>query len=251
MTGGNMQIEEKTFRRKRPVMERILRYGFRKTGDGFCYERPFMDGEFRASVFLDRNGKFTGKVIDVMNEEEYLPLRMETYNGAYVNTVRNVYEDILQEIANACCADVVFVTEQSNRIAAQILQRYGIGPDFPFDTSSIEAYGIFRHGDNGKWFALIMNIKCAALAETVKKIAGRVPEALLRPEGPRIDVINLKSVPEDRDALYKEKGIFPAYHMNHTHWISITLDDSLPDDRVMELVGTSFRLTEKKRRHGR
>ena len=173
---------------------------------------------------------------------------METYNGAYVNTVRNVYEDILQEIANACCADVVFVAEQSNRIADQILQRYGIGPDFPFDTSSIEAYGIFRHADNGKWFALIMNIKCAALAETVKKIAGRVPEVLLLEDGARIDVINLKSGPGDREALYKENGIFPAYHMNHTHWISVTLDDALPDGRVMELVDTSFRLTEKKRR---
>ena len=47
-------------------------------------------------------------------------------------------------------------------------------------------------------------------------------------------------------ALYKETGIFPAYHMNHTHWISVTLDDSLTDNRVMQLVDTSFRLTEKK-----
>ena len=248
MIGDNMQIEEKIFRRKRPVMERILRYGFRKAGDVFCYERLFMDGEFRASVFLDRNGNITGKVIDVMNEEEYRPLRMETYNGAYVNTVRSAYEDILREIAEACCADVVFVAEQSNRIATQILEKYGVSPDFPFDTSSIEAYGTFRHADNGKWFALIMNINCAALAGTVKKIAGRVPEVLLRQEGARIDVINLKSAPGKRDALYKEKGIFPAYHMNHTHWISVTLDDSLPDDRMMELVDTSFRLTEKKRR---
>jgi predicted DNA-binding protein (MmcQ/YjbR family) len=36
--------------------------------------------------------------------------------------------------------------------------------------------------------------------------------------------------------------------MNHTHWISVTLDDSLTDNRVMQLVDTSFRLTEKKRR---
>ncbi|MBQ9572881.1 MAG: hypothetical protein IJR22_05775 [Acidaminococcaceae bacterium] len=36
--------------------------------------------------------------------------------------------------------------------------------------------------------------------------------------------------------------------MNHTHWISVTLDDSLSDDRVMQLVETSFRLTAKKNR---
>jgi len=118
-----MLIEEKIFRRKRPVLERVLQYGFRKTADGFCYETAFMDGEFRASVFLDRNGKITGKVLDVMNREEYHPLRVETYKGAYVNTVRNAYEDVLREIADACCIDVVFVAEQSNRIATQILQR--------------------------------------------------------------------------------------------------------------------------------
>ena len=248
MTGVIMLIEEKVFRRKRPVMERVLQYGFRKTLDGFCYETAFMEGEFRASVFLDRNGKITGKVIDVMNGEEYHPLRVETYNGAYVNTVRNAYEEVLRKIADACCTDVVFVSEQSNRIAVLILQRYGIGPDFPFGTSPNEAYGTFRHTDNGKWFALIMNIKCAALAETVKKETGQEPDVLLQKDNAHVDVINLKTVPEEREALYKETGIFPAYHMNHTHWISVTLDDSLTDNRVMQLVDTSFRLTEKKRR---
>ena len=243
-----MLIEEKVFRRKRPVMGRMLQYGFRKTAGGFCYETAFMDGEFSASVFLDRNGKITGKVIDVMNGEEYHPLRMEHYNGAYVNTVRNAYEDVLQKIADACCTDVVFVAEQSNRIAALILQRYGISPDFPFGTSPNEACGTFRHTDNSKWFALIMSIKCTSLAETVKRVSGKVPDVLLQQEEAHIDIINLKTVPDDGEALYKETGIYPAFHMNHTHWISVTLDDSLPDDRVMQLVETSFRLTEKKRR---
>ena len=243
-----MLIEEKMFRRKRPVMERVLQYGFRKSADGFCYEAAFMDGEFLASIFLDKNGKITGKVIDVMNGEEYHPLRMETYNGAYVNTVRNAYEEVLRKIADACCTDVVFVAEQSNHIAALILQRYGISPDFPFGTSPNEAYGTFRHTDNGKWFALIMNIKCASLAETMKKETGQTPDVLLQKENARIDVINLKTVLEEREALYKETGIYPAYHMNHTHWISVTLDDSLTDNRVMQLTETSFRLTEKKKR---
>ena len=246
-----MLIEEKVFRRKRLVMERALQYGFRKIADGFCYDTAFLGGEFRASVFLDRNGKISGKVIDVMNGEEYHPLRMETYNGAYVNTVRNAYEGVLQKIADACCTDVVFVAEQSNRIAALILQRYGISPDFPFGTSPNEAYGIFRHPDNSKWFALIMSIRCASLAETVKRVSGKVPDVLLQQEDAHIDIINLKTMPEDREALYKETGIYPAYHMNHTHWISVTLDDSLLDDRVMQLVETSFRLTARKNRRDR
>ena len=92
-----MLIEEKVFRRKRPVMERMLQYGFRKTAGGFCYETAFMEGEFRASVFLDRNGKITGKVIDVMNGEEYYPLRMETYNGE-VQLLQRGIQTIIMEV---------------------------------------------------------------------------------------------------------------------------------------------------------
>ena len=51
-----MLIEEKVFRRKRPLMERVLQYGFRKTVDGFCYETAFLDGEFRAFVFKEHEG---------------------------------------------------------------------------------------------------------------------------------------------------------------------------------------------------
>ena len=240
-------IEDKVFQRKRPVIERLIRKGFRKTADGYQFETDFMEGEFCAVLQFDKNGKLTGQVIDQMNGEEYAPLRMESYNGAYVNTVRNAYEELLQDIADSCCTETVFVAEQSNRIAGHILERYRVSPDFPFGESPDEAYGTFRHADNRKWFALIMNIKLAALLRTANKVAAnlRNGEENENPDT-RIDIVNLKIRPEKGKTLHGEKGIYPAYHMNHVHWISVVLNDTLPDARVMELVDESYRLTKKK-----
>lgn len=240
-------IEDKVFQRKRPVTKRLIQKGFRKTEEGYRYETGFMDGEFCAVIQFDKNGKLTGQVIDQMNGEEYAPLRMESYNGAYVNTVRNAYEELLQDIADSCCTETVFVAEQSNRIAELIFRHYGISPDFPFGESSDEAYGTFRHADNRKWFALIMNIKLAALLRTANKVAADSGnrEDKEKPDT-RIDIVNLKILPEKGKALRSEKGIYPAYHMNHVHWISVVLNDTLSDDRVMELIDESFRLTEQR-----
>ncbi|MBR2522363.1 MAG: MmcQ/YjbR family DNA-binding protein, partial [Coriobacteriales bacterium] len=38
-------------------------------------------------------------------------------------------------------------------------------------------------------------------------------------------------------------GIFPAYHMNRKHWITVVLDDTLADEEVARLIETSFELT--------
>ena len=58
-----------------------------------------------------------------------------------------------------------------------------------------------------------------------------------------VDVINLKIVPNDLEKLVKTNGIYPAFHMNHKSWISVTLNDALKDDKVMELTDNSFDLT--------
>ena len=242
-------MEDKVFQRKRPVTERLIRKGFREIPGGYRYETAFMDGEFRAVIQFDKRGKFSGQVIDQMNGEEYAPLHMESYNGAYVNTVRNAYEELLQDIADSCCTETIFVAEQSNRIARLILERYGVSPDFPFGESPDEAYGTFRHGDNRKWFALIMNIKLAALLRTKNKFAaGSGNEEENENPDTRIDIVNLKILPEKGATLRSEKGIYPAYHMNRVHWISVVLNDTLSDARVMELVDESFRLTKRGRK---
>ena len=61
-----------------------------------------------------------------------------------------------------------------------------------------------------------------------------------------VDAINLKNIPEIIGGLRKEQGIFPAYHMNKEHWITVPLDGTVSKERVFELIDISYDLICKK-----
>lgn len=58
-----------------------------------------------------------------------------------------------------------------------------------------------------------------------------------------IDVVNLKLPTEMFGSFGTPDGVYPAYHMNKLHWISVLLPDA-PDDVVQFLVNVSFEATK-------
>jgi predicted DNA-binding protein (MmcQ/YjbR family) len=59
--------------------------------------------------------------------------------------------------------------------------------------------------------------------------------------------VNLKCEPELSELLReKYDAIKPGYHMNKRHWITITLDSSIPDHDVCFLIDLSYELVIKK-----
>lgn len=227
-----MTIEQKLFQRRRWIPDAMLRFGFVSRGGAYTYQTDFMNGDFSALLRVTKQGELFGKVIDSTNGEEYLQLRMEHFDGAFVNSVRSAYEYVLNRVASACCVEVLFASDQANRITERIKIRYGVAPDFPWGRSPHENSGVFRHADSQKWFALIMNIP---------------QKTLLKNDDPTpTDVINLKIDPDDAQSLHRRVGIFPAYHMNHKSWITVLLNDVLNDEAVMELIEKSYCLTQTK-----
>lgn len=225
-----MEIEDKVFARKRWRKQSMLDCGFQEAGHDFLLEKDFMDGDFKAVLKVSDQGAVSGQVIDAMTGEEYNQLRRREADGAYVNMVRTAYEALLLEIASACCTDVLFASDQANRLADRIAEAFGVSPDYPFvHTARYQDYGVFRHRRNRKWFVLMMNVKRSVLE------AGR---------DEMVDIVNLKIHPEEGESLCRLPGIYPAYHMNHRTWISVLLDDTVDDNRVMSLVKTSFDLTK-------
>lgn len=225
-----MTVEQKVFSRRRFIRKRLAGYGFEKTGVCYSLSREFMDGDFTAEIRVYESGTVRGRVIDNSTGEEYLPLRMPGHNGAFVGAVRAAYEELLLDISEKCCTAVTFVSDQANRLAAAILERWSVEPDFPWDGERYGSAGVFRHAGSGKWFGLVMNVDRRVLDKSADEEA--------------IDVMNLKADENKVLALHRITGIYPAYHMNHSKWISVVLDDTLEDGDVMDLIDMSFRLTD-------
>lgn len=224
--------EEKIFGRKRFDAGKMLRFGFRAAEGGFVYSSDFFNGDFRAEITVSASGGVSGKVIDKMNDEEYAPLRIDGFNCGYVNSVRNGYEELLSYIAENCCRGVLFACDQANRVTELISRAYSVDPDFPFGQGQYGGCGVFRHGDNRKWFAIIMNVRRSVL----DKRGGDRP----------VDIINLKTDPGLDGGSPAKEGVYPAYHMNHKKWISVLLDDTLSDGDIMAMIDISFRMTKQR-----
>lgn len=223
-------IEETVFSRKRWIESKMLAYGFHKANKTYILEKPFLDGDFKTVLSVTPKGQVTGKVIDTITQDEYYQLRQETATGPYVNRVRSAYRSLLTDIADSCCSDVLFASSQANRLTQAILDHFQVKPDFPWEHSSrYQSYGAFRHTSNRKWFALIMNVK--------REVLDRDGNTSL------IDILNVKIPPAQGDELRQIPGIYPAYHMNHKTWISVVLDETLPDEKILELIDTSYQLT--------
>ena len=89
---------------------------------------------------------------------------------------------------------------------------------------------VFRHNGNRKWFAVIMDI----------------PRKNLKlPGDGEISVVNLKCDTRLIGSFREEPGIFPGWHMNKAHWLSVALDGSVEDEKIQFLVDMSFELTKK------
>lgn len=113
------------------------------------------------------------------------------------------------------------------RLFDRIKKKYKVEPDHPWRRDPEST--VFRHTDNGKWFALVMNVQ---------------GEKLGMPEKDRADIVNLKvDDPMFRDILIRQAGIIPAYHMNKQNWITVLLDGTVPEEQVYDLLEMSYRAT--------
>ena len=108
-----------------------------------------------------------------------------------------------------------------------IKKKYKVSAEYPWRRYG--SYGVFRHSDNNKWFALVMDVPADKLGLSGTDC---------------VDVINLKT--DDlffRDMIIREDGIMPAYHMNKLHWITVLLDGTVPEEKVFDLIDMSYMAT--------
>ena len=109
--------------------------------------------------------------------------------------------------------------------------KYGTFPDYPFDKDFETA--VLRHTDNHKWYALVMRVSRRKFGLNSDEV---------------IDVVNLKLPTEMFGSFGASDGVYPAYHMNKLHWISVLLSDA-PEGVISFLTNASFEATKSKLRN--
>ena len=101
--------------------------------------------------------------------------------------------------------------------------RYGTSAEYLWEKHP--SYGVLRNA-KGKWYAIFM----------------RIPKRrLLIDEEGECEVVNLKAAAQE---LVDHQRIFPAYHMNKKHWISVRLDARWESGELEMLLEKSRQLSD-------
>ena len=201
-------------------------YGFIENQGVWTYSSTILKGDFLMKITVE-DSDLTFQVFDQETGELYPQVHMESMRGTFVGSVREACLEELFDIRKACFEVQKFLCPQTKRIMALVREKYGNQLEYLWEKSPDTA--VLRHEDNQKWYAILMRIPWDRLDK------GR--EGL-------VEAVNLK---HDQVAdLLSQNGIYPAFHMNKRYWISLPLDDTLTDEKVLELFERSWFLTSKK-----
>lgn len=215
-----MNIEQDLFKRSTLLPDKLLSFGFVKKDNIYKYSTKIMNNKFRVDIGINKES-IHGKIYDLSTNDEYTNFRIEDF-GAFSNTIREKYIEVLKSIRNNCFVSKYFISDQSNRIANMIVKNFNCEPEFLWEKNP--GFGVFRNAPSDKWFAIIMNID---KSKVVSESSGEV------------EVINVKS-DDFTESYLKKKGIYPAYHMNKKSWVTIILDDTLSDAEILNIISTSY-----------
>lgn len=107
-----------------------------------------------------------------------------------------------------------------------VKNQYGTIPEYLWSSSPDSA--VLRH-QNGKWYAVIMNVEKSKLG--------------LNGDG-TVEIIDVKCDPEMTGMIIQIYGFLPGYHMNKQHWITILLDGTVGESKILDFLDMSYDLID-------
>ena len=85
--------------------------------------------------------------------------------------------------------------------------------------------------EKNKWYALLSDVEYNKLNKNTDITT-------------RVKILNVKYPRNNILDIIDNKNIFPAYHMNKKHWISIVLDKNIKLETIKELIDISYSLVK-------
>ena len=171
----------------------------------------------------------TASVYDAATGDKYALFEVPAAHGSFVVQIREQVLSIIEDF-RSCCFET---TDLKERYVAFLKTRFGVAPEFPWaDTPDC---CVFRCKNN-KWFALLMQVKYKQLGFSGTE---NNEEAVW--------AVNMKAAHDEIPSLIDKKSVFPAWHMNKKHWITVLLSAVTDFERLCTLTEQSYKLVSSKR----
>ena len=107
-----------------------------------------------------------------------------------------------------------------------VKEQYGTEPEYLWKKDPDSA--VLRH-KNGKWYAVIMNVEKSKLG-----LSG----------DSTVEIMDVKCDPEMTSMIIQTYGFLPGYHMNKRHWITILLDGTVSESKILDFLDMSYDLID-------
>lgn len=107
-----------------------------------------------------------------------------------------------------------------------VKKQYGTVPEYLWKESPESA--VLRH-PNGKWYAVLMQVEKSKLG-----LEGDT----------KVDIIDVKCDPDMVGLLTETYGFLPGYHMNKKYWITMLLDGTVSEAKILDFLDMSYDLID-------
>ena len=213
-----IDVEEYNFSK-----EQLKGFGFKEEADKLVYKKEILDSNFLIEIVF-ANNQLTIEVYDLEFDEIYSLFSVDSAVGETVQNIRESVEEILSSILG--------LVDKSEKISSEVIDycnnKYGENHVNPFK----------KHPDilalvneKNKWYALFLDVDYNKLNKNTDITT-------------KVKILNVKYPANKILEIIDNKNIFPAYHMNKKHWISIVIDKNIKLETIKELIDISYSLVK-------
>ena len=218
------------FRHKKPDFNKLEKFGFRNSPDGFIYKINFVNTPFCLQINVKAEGTVSTHLYDLALGDEYTLHLMPDVTGPFVAKVRTEYEEILNKVIDSCFETAIFKFPQTEQLIRYVQETYGDSLEHLW--AKFPDCAIWRRPDNRKWYGVILTIQ----------------ESKIGWDGTdKIEILDLRFDSDSPEHLIDYQHYFPAYHMNKKHWITIPLTGVLPFEEIKKRLDISHQQAALKR----
>ena len=202
--------------------EQLLQFGFKEEAEKLIYRKEILDSSFLIEIsFVD--SQLLVEVYDLEFDEVYSLYSVDSAVGETVQNIREHVENLLRSILG--------LADESGKIGSEVIDycnKYGGNHVNPFK-KHLDILAFVN--EKNKWYALLSDVEYNKLNKNTDITT-------------KVKILNLKYPTDNILDIIDNKNIFPAYHMNKKHWISIVLDKNIKLETIKELIDISFSLVK-------